>query len=161
MRLPYQIRNFFEFIGKVFYYVPCLWRDRDWDHYYLYAMLLAKLERMRRAHAEDTWHTNAPRYEKQIRTCCTILKRLMADKYAEKMYEEHDAKWGKLESRFEQSEKGYSRWIVWRKNASTDDLRAKEREERKRIYDHEEYLRSQDIKHLFRIIERYHRHWWT
>lgn len=43
-----KIKAFFKFIPRLIQYIPIIWKDRDWDHYHLMALIEYKLKRMQK-----------------------------------------------------------------------------------------------------------------
>ena len=72
-----MIRNIIYGIKNLFYYFTTIWKDRDWDEYYMVRLLAVKLHKMRcNLHSEffedGTWIANYLRIASAI-----------ADKYVE------------------------------------------------------------------------------
>lgn len=63
-------------------WLPIIWKDRDWDKYYLETMLIAKLNQM--ATYFDTYghHTYADYHAAKMRTASKLLLRIQDDYYS-------------------------------------------------------------------------------
>src|ERR1051325_2723979 len=88
----HPIYDFFRQLKRLIEYIPVIWKDRDWDYHYLLVMLKYKLSRHRKDMENDTWHTQAKRRAKEMRTCELLLDRLIKDEYHENIYKNHDKK---------------------------------------------------------------------
>lgn len=80
------MRNLIKKIKTIISYLPVLWKDEDWDYFYLDALLLHKLKRMKNCFDKDGysvfWHNNkrVPSY-KALCICIEILEREQNDFY--------------------------------------------------------------------------------
>ena len=162
--LPYWLRNTVEFVERLIAYVTLLWRDRDFDQYYLYAMMELKLGRMQRAHERDSYHTNAPRYAHQIKICRLLLQRLMKDEYATHLFDEIDQTFGAIEFKLGGKTTGkygtsYST-VVYRANVKTEQDEKRCERMFKNAIAHENYMRQRDREALFSMMKKFSEHWW-
>lgn len=65
-------------ISNLIKWFPLIWKDRDFDHGYLYDILYFKLGEMQKFFESDnTWSANANEYAKQIKGCKELLRRIM------------------------------------------------------------------------------------
>lgn len=65
-------------------WMPIVWKDRDFDHGYLYDMLQFKLKNMEDFFYSDyTWCANSKRKAKEIKTCRILLDRIVKEEYVE------------------------------------------------------------------------------
>jgi len=86
--ISWKIRNWFDDylrpyaiidgISNLIKWFPLIWKDRDFDHGYLYDILYFKLGEMQKFFESDnTWSADAKEYAKQIKECRRLLKRII------------------------------------------------------------------------------------
>jgi hypothetical protein len=93
----YRIKQFINKIKKVFYWLPYIWKDEDWDYTYIYDLLYAKLNRM-----EDYWKNcddwirsaNHNKEYESIKIAKNLCKRLSEENYLTNATFWHDKKYG-------------------------------------------------------------------
>jgi len=86
-----------ESIKQIFHWIPIIWKDKDWDHYFLYEILRFKLSNMEKYLIKHGHSTNAEKDADRIKICVNLLKRLMDDNYYDMVFKKHNEKWGKTE----------------------------------------------------------------
>ena len=69
--------KFIRFIKRLFYYIPAIWKDEDWDYAGIYYFLKLKMQRLKIAQEQDTWHKNSNRRARQISICLEYLERYL------------------------------------------------------------------------------------
>lgn len=69
--------KFIRFIKRLFYYIPAIWKDEDWDYAGIYYFLKLKMQRLKIAQEQDTWHKNSNRCARQISICLGYLERYL------------------------------------------------------------------------------------
>lgn len=153
MRLYRSIK---EGIDNLIYWFPIIWQDRDFDHYYLIAILRHKMKSMVKFYnGPHAWSLDAPKLAHQMKVCEIILDRLIEDDYNREGYDTHDEKWGELE--FTTDDKT-GRFTICRKNRNMNE--ELEQEEYKTVWEKEEELRKADIEMLFETIRNNLQKWW-
>lgn len=149
--------NLFRKLKKLKYWLPVIWQDHDWDHYYFVKMLRHKLISMLNFYTSDqAWCSDAEEISNQIHECVIILDRIIEDNYNKIAWIRHDLTWGELE--LGKDEKGYP--IFTRKHAITDELRETEKKRFMTLCEQEDKLRKEDIKKLFELIGENFENWW-
>jgi len=73
-------------IKNLFYFLPTIWKFRDWDYTYVWQMELVSIKKLRVGLEKRDLHSNTCRYVQQMKDCEYLLKRLIDDQYW------HDAK---------------------------------------------------------------------
>lgn len=68
-------------IKNLFQYLPIIWNDRDWDHYYLLHLLEYKLKRMSEYHIKHGITANKAQTARQLKICQLLCKRIKEDDY--------------------------------------------------------------------------------
>lgn len=142
-------------IGNLVYWFPIIWQDKDWDHYYLLAILRHKMNSMVKFYdGPHAWGIDSPIRAHEMKVCRLILDRLIEDDYNREGYDAHDEKWGELE--FTTNDKGAM--TITRKNRNMNE--ELEQKEYKVVYEREEKLHQSDIENLFETIRNNLRKWW-
>jgi hypothetical protein len=141
-------RNIVHSIQQLFYWLPIIWKDRDWDYHYIFVILRHKLQALE-LNEEDVERRN-------VQLAIYTLNRLIDDNYYELAYRQHEQKWGELQSYIKNSQ-----LYFYYPNAKTaqDDKQA--RKEAKYCVEREIYLPKQDVLQLATIIQKHILHWWS
>lgn len=149
-------------IKNVLRWIPIIWRDRDWDHTFLYIILQFKLSNMEKYLRKHGHSVNAEKDAHRIKICVTLLKRLLNDEYHDAVFKKHDEKWGELKFNWiELKDKPeFSELKIKRPNVITEKDEKTERNEYNRLMQVENNLKQQDIEYLFETIKKYHQGWW-
>ena len=83
MRIFTAINDFFRNvrygIWNIIQWTPIIWRDRDWDWYYLSRIMEFKLRKMNKAFVKYGHHVGSERDARQMLICAELLKRLQDD----------------------------------------------------------------------------------
>lgn len=141
-KLIYGIRN-------LFVWFKIVWKDRDWDDYFIYYLLRFKLNKMQKAFDKYSLHVSKERKVKQIKTVVALLDRLIENDYACVEYEKfNDVRYGGTKE---------NRIFNWTENQPFTD-------EQTRLLDiasdKEYYMRRQDREMLFDILKKHIEEWW-
>ena len=153
-------RSFIYGLKNLWLWLPTVWLDRDWDHYFLYNILRFKLNRMEKMFRTNSMWLRGEKEAKRIRVCVLLLDRLLKDDYS--AYRRHDKKWGKTNFEWHdaKTDPKYSSLEISRANAVTDKDKEQETKEFRECIHHEEYLIQQDIEYLFNTMKKRIRCWW-
>lgn len=156
-------RNIKYGIENLIHWFPVIWKDRDWDHYFLYVILHYKLKRMEHLHIYYSHLMSGSQTVKELRRCITLLERLMEDEYHENASIESHKKWGRPKFNWIEipnDKPGYSKLDITYKNVKTEEDEKQHNKEFSRICDHERNMRKQDIKYLFEYMSKHIEGWW-
>lgn len=152
-----QMRRWPSNVVRIIHWLPCIWKDRDWDHAYLWRMMRFKLARMEKMIREHGHHLYNERDADQIKVAVVLLDRIIAADYGMKEHEAFDEKWGKL-IHVHDPENPLS--VVMQHSKVTPENEAEADAELRRVFEHAQYMEEQDWKALWKHIEKYGRHWW-
>jgi len=146
---------------KLIRWAPVIWKDEDWDHYYIWVILHRKLTNMEDFFTSDrAMALNSEEEAKKIRVCLTLLDRLIADDYDLSAFKRHHEKWGKPKFDWVESDDKHSELKIEQEHVKTDEDKRKERKEFNRAYEHETRLRKQDIRYLFDMMRKHIEGFW-
>jgi len=159
--VPYDIKYGVLNLIKWF---PVIWKNRDWDHYFIYLILNHKLKHMVKAfNSGKAMALYSKRQAKQMKRCINLLERLMADEYHENASIEYHKKWGRPKFDWVEipdDEHGCSMLEITHKHVRTKEDEKQNKKEFHRICDHERKMRKQDIDYLFDYMKKHIEGWW-
>jgi hypothetical protein len=168
-------RNFMIGVKNLFYWIPIIWKDRNWDSHYIFDIMMHKLKAQSKYIGERDIHTRAKRDAEVMMTCVRLMKHVQEETYSSEYMDYHKTKhW------FEPCEDrpGYSTWESKELEENFDDYFAKYPLIHKRVMDGEGIFKldgtnKQKIamnigrinhdrarKLLFKIMERNIEGWW-
>lgn len=166
MKIIDKIEDFFRSIRQgipnLIKWAPVIWRDKDWDQYFLYVILKFKLEQMEKLHLEYGHTLNAEKYAGEMRTCILLLDRIIKDDYLMNALKPHEEKWGELEMSSKplpNNPELFSVSFTVEKAVTKEEI-DQENKARKRLYKHVDSLEKQDLDMLFKNIRKYVGGWW-
>ena len=81
-------------IKSIFQWLPIVWKDRQWDHQFIYAIFRHKLHLTEQFIRNHGVHVNNIKDADKIKVCVILLDRLMKDEYHEMAFKNHSEKWG-------------------------------------------------------------------
>ena len=155
------IRVFFENIKRLFYWIPIIWKDRDYDQIFLFRIIYYKLLSMKKFYKSDkAMGMPADKNAKDINKALMVLNRIINDEYEDNAFICHDKKWGDIEfSTIKLPHKNYKLNMI-RKNVITEEDEEKEKKEFHKCLEHSDKQRKQDLDYLFKIMKKYVFEWW-
>lgn len=86
----YFHRNFIQGIKNLFYWFPIIWKDRNWDHSFIFQLLAHKLEGQAKYIGDRGWHTTAKRDAEIMMTCVRLIKKLDSGYYESEYFDYHE-----------------------------------------------------------------------
>lgn len=93
---PYIFRDFITGVKNLIYWFPIIWKDRNWDDFFIFAILKHKLISQAKYISSRNIHTNAKRDAEIMMTCVRLI-----DKIQEEYYVMERTKYVKLDMSFE------------------------------------------------------------
>ena len=116
--IKYWPRNFKLSIKSIWYWFPIIWKDRNWDHRYIYTILQHKLKAQSKYIGERDIHTTAKRDAEIMMTCVKLI-----DKVADEFYAMEYLDYEKTKHWFEpcKDKEGYSTWESEQLSENFDD----------------------------------------
>ena len=85
--LPYQPKYIKNGIKNLYKWFWVIWRDRDWDHHYIFEVLKFKLEKQAKHLSEKDWHESSKRDAEIMMTCVRLINKLQNEEYYEAYYD--------------------------------------------------------------------------
>lgn len=78
------------FIKKFIYYLPVIWKDKDFDSYYTYEILKMKLKRQISYYSKNSPSLNKKSDLKWMKICYTLLDRHQNDYYTDEYFDYYE-----------------------------------------------------------------------
>jgi len=160
-----KIKDFFRYdipygFENLFLWFSIIWKDRNWDYYYIYIILRHKLHLTEKHIREYNNHVKAEKDADNIKKCVLILDRLIKDNYSP--VEKHMEKWGDPEFKFIDIEDkpGFSSLDIIHPNVKTKEDEIQERKDFRFAINREELLKKQDLDMLFHLMRKHIQTWW-
>lgn len=145
------MRDFFSRLWFICNHIKILWKHWDDDYYSILVLLRFRLNRIRKLWEKDAIYANSNRIVHDLTVCDALLKRILDESYCELEFEKHERRWGRVL---------FTDDGMRRENAVCEADQEKSSKEIKRIFDHAEYLKKQDLHYLFTIFEKHLFEWW-
>lgn len=170
-RIPgfYFLRRHLRRFKRACSYFKFGYNNHEWDNGYLHRLTLFKLKRMQRFFTEGGSHSpECPNYipkMKSLDVAIMLLEKFLKDET--KFLDLHSKKWGELKWEFVQvpgSENEplgpYSRCVISRPNALTEEEKIEEREERLEAYSIDDRRQQRFLETAYKIIGKHSQRWW-
>ena len=77
--IKYGVQNLYKWFWVI-------WRDRDFDHHYIFQVLKFKLEKQAKHLAENGFHNSAQRDAELMMTCVRLINKLQNEEYYDEFY---------------------------------------------------------------------------
>jgi len=172
----YMGKEFIRGIKSVWYWLPVIWKDRNWDHDFIFDILSHKLKAQASYIGKYGNHLNNWKDERDMMTCVRLIEKVK-DEYYSMEYMDYE----KTKHWFEDipDKPGYSSWESKQIEENFDDYFAKYPLIYKRVMNGEGWLKITDendkhriasniahINHqrarklLFKILEQEIERWW-
>lgn len=96
----WRLRELRRSIQKLYYWFPIIWKDRDWDHDYIFEILKHKLKSQSKYLETQDSHLRVQQDVRRIKLCISLISKVQDETY-ESEYQDYL----KEEFRFEDSKK--------------------------------------------------------
>ena len=111
----YYHKNLKQGLKNLWYWLPVIWKDRNWDQHFIYEVLKHKLKAQSNYIGRRDWHTRAQQDARNMRICVKLIEKIQDD-----FYQLEYADYAKDKHWFEpcKDKEGYSEWKsenVWEK----------------------------------------------
>lgn len=103
----YTLKNIKTGFKNIFYWLPIIWKDRNWDSHYIFDIMIHKITAQSKYIGSRDIHTRAKRDAEVMMTCVRLMKLIQDETYSSEYSDYHKTKhW------FEDvpGKEGYSTW---------------------------------------------------
>jgi len=156
---PRQIR---QGIKSLIIWFPVIWKDRWWDHIFIYYILRHKLHLMEHMIRHHGHHTRNIEDANKIKKCVLLLDRLIEDEYHENVFKNHYKKWGQPEMNWKDSTNfsGCTMLDIKYPLVKTEKDKENETKQFRLKSKMEAAMREQDLDMLFTLMRKHIQTWW-
>ena len=77
----YRIKQFFRRIRNLYRWFPIIWKDQDWDHFYIFEILKFKLKNQAEYIGKKGNHLSAKRDAEIMMLCVRLIEKVQDDYY--------------------------------------------------------------------------------
>jgi len=84
--LPYQHKYIKNGVQNLYKWFWVIWKDRDWDHHYIFQVLKFKLEKQAKHLVKYGSHENAERDAELMMTCVKLINKIQNEEYYDELY---------------------------------------------------------------------------
>jgi hypothetical protein len=140
-------------IKNLFTYFVIIWKDRDFDSYYIFILLRKKLEIMAKMFERRDRYEGVEKDVKRMKFCIKCLDRLIEDDY---FSSELEKKWGEYKFIADDSDN----ILFSREKIKTKEDQIQYDKEFREFVERASNYKERDLKLLFRVLEKYIEYWW-
>lgn len=140
-KIQVPIYFFKESMGSLIFWLPIIWKDRDWDYIYLLILMEAKMRKMKNFFVENGQLAHSKKELKKMEIAASLLKRIRESKYSDDLINKYIKKYNFNISR------------VGRKISEEEKVCIK------KIMEYEEYMLRQDLEYFGNVFKNVRR-WW-
>ena len=114
----YYHKDIYNGVKNLIKWFPIIWRDRDWDSYYIFRILEHKLKSQAKYIGDRDIHVSAKRDAEIMLTCVRLMERVRDEYYQSEYQDYHQTKYW-----FEgiEDKPGYSTWESELQSENFDD----------------------------------------
>jgi hypothetical protein len=84
--LPKEIKRG---IQRTWYWLPIIWKDRDWDGHYIFEIMKHKLQAQAQYIGDRDFHTRAQQDARRMRLCVKLMQKVQDEDYTMEYMEYH------------------------------------------------------------------------
>jgi hypothetical protein len=85
--MKYRVKQFFRNIHNLIRWFPIIWKDRDWDHHFIFEILKFKLKNQAEYISKRGNHLSAKRDAEIMMTCIRLIEKIQDEYYASEYFE--------------------------------------------------------------------------
>ena len=91
-KYQYLWRDFKTGVKNIVYWLPVIWKDRNWDHRYIYTILQHKLKAQSKYIGDRGIHVTAKRDVEIMMTCVRLIDKVGDEFYSSEYWDYHKSK---------------------------------------------------------------------
>ena len=172
----YKIRNCYQSIANIIRWIPTIYKDKDWDDYYIFEILKVKIQHVAKYTERRKFYEGWERDVEYMKTCIRLIDKIKEGDYEieyldgtiSKIFDEGDTKLTQEE--IELNNKKYQEFLSKNKSTHRQVLKYLELHSDRYCVDKEDLalqaLLTSSFKHnkcrrmLFKLLEYRIEYWW-
>lgn len=87
--IGWKIRDVYRSIKNVIKWLPVIWKDRDWDDWYIFEILKTKLKHQAKYIGDRDRHTNAKYNSERMMLCVRLIEKIQDEFYSMEYMDYH------------------------------------------------------------------------
>lgn len=87
----WRIRYFIHSIKNIIRWLPVIWKDRDWDDWYIFTILETKIKHQAKYIGDRDIHTRAKRDAEIMMTCTRLIRKVKEEEYEGEYMDYHES----------------------------------------------------------------------
>lgn len=87
--LPYYPKYFIEGVKNLIRWFPIIWKDRNWDHHYIWEIMKFKLSNQSKYIGTKDRHISAKRDAEIMMTCVRLIDKIQSEYYSSEYMDYH------------------------------------------------------------------------
>jgi hypothetical protein len=95
--IGWRLREFKVSVKNLIKWFPIIWKDRDWDDYYIFEVLKFKLKNQAKYTSDCDRHTRSELDAKRMRLCVKLIDKVSDEFYSSEHMDYHETKWDLLD----------------------------------------------------------------
>jgi hypothetical protein len=95
----YKIKQFFKRIYNLYRWFPIIWKDQDWDDFYIFEILKFKLKNQAKYISYHDRHMSAKRDAEIMMTCVRLIERVQDEYYGSEYIKYSDSEFKSIASK--------------------------------------------------------------
>lgn len=92
--IGWYIREVYRSIRNIIRWMPIIWKDRDWDDWYIFTILQTKLKHQAEYIGREDRYTAAQYDAQRMMTCVRLIEKIKEESYADEYMEYHKLDFG-------------------------------------------------------------------
>jgi len=162
----YEIKQFFKRIYNLYRWFPVIWKDQDWDDFYIFEILKFKLKNQAKYISNKDRYVDAKRDAEIMRLCIRLIEKVQDEYYSTEYLNYRDSELTFVENK---EYPGHYEVIEIKKSEHFDDYFKKYPRIAKQLTTNDKGKKAFKIaqineerahKLLFKILEQNIRKWW-
>ena len=93
----YYHKDFIQGVKNLIKWFPTIWKDRDWDHNFIYEIIKVKLNNQAKYISFHNRHTSAKRDSEKMLLCSKLIQRCQDDFYDMEYMDYHESNYNWLD----------------------------------------------------------------
>ena len=95
--IGWRLREFKVSVKNLIKWFPIIWKDRDWDDYYIFEVLKFKLKNQANYTSDRDRHTRSELAANRMRLCVKLSQKVSDEFYSSEYMDYHETKWDLLD----------------------------------------------------------------